>query len=428
VGFVGEVVFRRTGFPSILILIGFGLLLGPVFNVFDRQTLTPVTPHLITLSLIIILFHGGMEMDLAAVFSQSARAALLAALYFVFVSIGVTVAARYLLGLGWIQSAMFGPIIAGTSSVVIIPLAQRIGLRKETSLTIALESTITDVLNIVAFFALLELYLGVTVGLPDALRDIAARFGVGIVLGFIAGVVWLAVLYRMRREEYAYISTLSVLILTYFGSEFLGGSGVLSALLMGLVLGNHAHVAHFVRMKMEPEEFAESRRFLVRFHSELAFLMRAFFFVFLGLTYDLTLDTLLFSLTFGLLFSGINIGLRYVAVSLSVIRSPMARDKTAMTLLCGQGLTHATLAVIPLQFAIPNADYYPRIIIMMLLITNVVTSVGALAAKRRARAAAPEREVPPPPAPVDTERSDEEDEAVDDGDEADVPSDDGGKG
>ena len=121
--------------------------------------------------------------------------------------------------------------------MVIIPLAQRISLRKETSLTIALESTITDVLNIVAFFALLELYLGVTVGLPDALRDIAARFGVGIILGFIAGVAWLAVLYRMRREEYAYISTLSVLILTYFGSEFLGGSGVLSALLMGLVLG-----------------------------------------------------------------------------------------------------------------------------------------------------------------------------------------------
>ena len=227
IGFLGETVFRRTGFPSILLLILVGVALGPLFHFFSPADLAPVTPYLITLALIMTLFHGGMEMNLVRALGQSGRATVLAVAYFLLVTAGVAIAAHLLLGFDWTGSLLFGPMIAGTSSVVIIPLSQRVGLREETATTIALESTITDILNIVAFFALVEVYFGRNVGLVQTFRDIAARFGVGLLLGFVAGVVWLAVLYRIRREEYTYIPTLAIVIFLFFGSEELGGSGVL---------------------------------------------------------------------------------------------------------------------------------------------------------------------------------------------------------
>ncbi len=411
IGFLGEVLFRRTGLPSIPFLIVLGVvlgLLGAWVPFFAPGTLAPVTPYLTTLALIMILFHGGMEMNLVRAFGSSGRATLLAILYFVLVTVGVAVAARFLLGFDWTGSLLFGPMIAGTSSVVIIPLAARVGLREDTSTTIALESTITDILNIVVFFALVDVYYGRSTGLLETGRDIVARFGVGLLFGVVAGIAWLAVLYRIRREVFTYIPTLAVAIFLYFGSETFGGSGVLSVLTMGLALGNDEHVARFVRMRMDPKEFAELKRYLMRFQAELSFLIRAFFFVLLGLLFSPDPSTLAFSLAFGVLFVAINMGLRYVAVVASTVGSPMRGDRVPMTLLCGQGLAHATLAVIPMQLLPPqypapiaNAATYPLIVVMVIIMTNMITAVGAVAAARRRPETAPEvavvEEDPPPP-------------------------------
>ena len=413
IGFLGEAMFRKTGVPSIPFLIVLGILLAtfaPAY--FSSVTLAPVTPHLITLALIMILFHGGMEMDLGKAFGQSGRATLLAVTYFLLVTAGVTLAARFFLNYDWTSSLLFGPMIAGTSSVVIIPLARKVGLREDTSLTISLESTITDVLNIVVFFALIAIYYGRSDGLLDTFQEIAAKFGVGLLLGFFVGVAWLAVLYRIRREEYTYIPTLAIAIFLYFGSETLGGSGVLSVLTMGLVLGNDEHIARFVRLRLDPKEFADLRRYLTRFQSELSFLIRAFFFVFLGVLFNPSADTILFGLFFGALFVGINLTLRYVAVLVATVRSPMAVDRVPMTLLCGQGLAHATLAVLAAQpgpFGVGNPDY-PVIVLMVVIITNVITAFGAYAAARRPGARPRVAEValaeglPSPPPPPEEQR------------------------
>lgn len=382
IGFLGDLLLRRTGLPDILFLIIFGIILGPVLNLFSKETLIPVTPYLVTLSLMMILFYGGMEMNIAKVFSQSGRATLLAIVYFVIVTVAIAVFAKFVFNMRWILALMFGPMISGTSSVVIIPLSQKLKLREETSITLSLESIITDVLNIVFFFTLLELFKKGTLSLTDTVQDIAAKFSVGVLLGFIVGVVWLGILYRIRREQYTYISTLAVLILTFVGSELLGGSGILSALVLGLVIGNDAQVSSFLRMNFDSAQFAELKELLTRFQSELSLLIRAFFFVFLGLTYDISFTALTFGLLFGLVFTGINILLRYPAVNLSVLKSPMKADKVAMTMLCGKGLAAATLSVIPLQAGLPNADIYPKIVITVIILTNIITSVGSFTISR----------------------------------------------
>src|SRR3989304_4124972 len=129
--------------------------------------------------------------------------------------------------------------------------------------------------------------------------------------------------------------------------------------MMGLVLGNDEHIARFVRLTLDPKEFAETRRYMTRFQSELSFLIRAFFFVFLGIPFNPAADTILFSLFFGRLFVGINLVLRYVAVVAATVRSPMAVDRVPMTLLCGQGPPHAPLAGLPPPPFPPGAGMRP---------------------------------------------------------------------
>jgi cell volume regulation protein A len=385
IGFLADLLFRRTSFPDILFLLIVGIVLGPVLGIVSRNDLTPVMPYLIELSLMMILFYGGMEMDISKVLAQSGRAFLLASTYFVFVTATVTVVAKFVFNIDWIPALMFGPMIAGTSSIVIIPLSKRLNLQEETSLTLSLESTITDVLNIVFFFAVLELYLSGNISLISAARDIAAEFGVGILMGFTVGVIWLIILYRIRKEPYTYISTLAILILTFMGSELLGGSGVLSALTMGLIIGNHARMSSFLKMHIDSPKFEEVRSFLSRFQSELTFLVRSFFFVLLGLIYDASFRTLTFGLLVGLVFAGLDLGLRYLAVRLTVLRSSMRKNATTMTLLCGQGLAHATLSVIPQQYGVPNAEIYPMIVVTLIIITNIITSLGAFLIARRTK-------------------------------------------
>ena len=54
VGLAGEVGFKRTGIPSVLFLMGLGLLLGPVLGYADAARVSILAPYLGTLALIII--------------------------------------------------------------------------------------------------------------------------------------------------------------------------------------------------------------------------------------------------------------------------------------------------------------------------------------------------------------------------------------
>jgi cell volume regulation protein A len=190
IGVLADLLFRKTGFPDILFLLILGIILGPILGLISKNDLAPITPYLIELSLIMILFYGGMDMNLTKVVRQSGRATVLAVLYFVFVTVVISTIAKLIFNIAWIPALMFGPMVAGTSSIVIIPLAKKMKMSEETALTLSLESTITDVLNIVFFFALLGLYLSGGFSVLSIAENIIAEFGIGLLIGFVVGIVW----------------------------------------------------------------------------------------------------------------------------------------------------------------------------------------------------------------------------------------------
>ncbi|NOS76575.1 MAG: hypothetical protein HOP35_01375 [Nitrospira sp.] len=122
VGLAGEVGFKRTGIPSVLFLMGLGLLLGPVLGYADAAQVSTLAPYLGTLALIIILFDGGLNLQFVKVLQETPLALLYSVIVFAGSVAGV--AAVYVWGLHgqWLQGLLLGAILGGTAAAIIPPV------------------------------------------------------------------------------------------------------------------------------------------------------------------------------------------------------------------------------------------------------------------------------------------------------------------
>jgi cell volume regulation protein A len=388
IGFLGSLLLKKVGVPSSLFLILIGILLGPVLNVFAPTDLDPITPFLTTLTLMMILFEGGLSMDIYRVVSQSFRAALLAILYVASATAFVTLFAHFLLGFEWVEALMLGPITTGTSSVVIIPLVSKLNLNKEVGVTLSLESTITDVLNIVLVLAILQTYSTGFVDIQLTFATIFWKFAVGAVLGAAAGIIWIRVLLLLKKEEYTYMLTLGVVVGCFAASEMFGGSGPLTALLFGLMLGNDREIFETLRIKLDLSSLGKVKAFVKSTQRELAFLIRAFFFVFLGLIYGVGGEEypLLLGLLIAVAIVSVNLMFRQAATTIATWKSSMFEHRHFMTFMCGVGLANATLSILlyrELSPSLPHAYLYPAIATNIIIVTNIITSAAPLITRLR---------------------------------------------
>jgi len=388
VGFLANLLLKKIGFPSSLFLILIGIVLGSVLKMFSPADVDVITPFLTTLTLLMILFEGGLNMDIYRVISQSFRATILAILYVGSAAAFITLFAHFLLGFQWIEALMLGPLTAGTSSVVIIPLVSKLEIDKEVEVTLSLESTITDVLNIVLVLAILQIYSSGLVDIQRTLFTIVGKFAIGAVLGAVLGILWIRILYVVRKEEYTYMLTLGVLIGCYAISETFGGSDPLTALLFGLMLGNDREIFQALRIKLDLGYLSEVKGFMKRTQGELAFLIRAFFFVFLGLIYSI--DGELFPFWFVILVAvaivSANLVFRHAAVTIATWKSQMFQYRRFMTFMCGIGLANATLSILlyrELSSTVNYAFLYPAIATNVIIVTNIITSIAPLLVKHR---------------------------------------------
>lgn len=98
IGFVANILFKRTGWPEILFLIFIGILLGPVLNLFSKNDITPFLPLISTFTLLIVLFQGGLELNLSEISEGGFRATFQTIAYFALGLIFVTLFTHFILG------------------------------------------------------------------------------------------------------------------------------------------------------------------------------------------------------------------------------------------------------------------------------------------------------------------------------------------
>ncbi|MEM1581865.1 MAG: cation:proton antiporter [Candidatus Bathyarchaeia archaeon] len=381
IGFLANVIFKKTGFPDILFLILIGVIFGPILRLFSTEDLLPITPIFATLSLMLILFKGGLNLEIKTALSQSVRAVSLGFLYVIFATLFVSVFSHLFLGLDWIEAFILGPMTAGTCSVVIIPLMSKLKVPEEVKAILSLESTITDVFNIILTMIFLQVYLKGTVNLQEAMSSLITRFAVGVMLGAIIGMFWIKVLEVAKKQEYTYMLTLAALILGYAGTEFLSGSGPLSALVFGMMLGNYERIRS-LGLKINAASLPTTIKKIKDFHDEISFLVRALFFMILGLIYMFDL----FGLACACVIMISNLIFRYLAIEIVTRDSHLYKYRKFMTLMCGTGLANATLSLIVynemLKLQIPIAALYPLIITNIIIVNNTITALTPLILKK----------------------------------------------
>jgi len=372
VGFLADFLFRKTNFPDILILLTIGYLIGPVFNLVNPTDIASASALIATLALVIILFNGGLHFDFAEVLSNAPRAIVL-----VILGVGVAVAttttfAYYVLKWELLDSLLLGSILGGTSAAIVMPLISRARVTHEVSTILCLESVLNSPVIIVLALVLLEVINSGQSGVEISAVGLAIglRFLLGLAIGAAVGFFWLWVLTWMENEVYSDILTLAVVFTLYYAVELMNGSGVIFALVFGLMLGNGIKVASSMKLKRTKE----ATEIMQRFHSQIFFFVKTFFFIYLGLI--VTFDKLSLVLI-AVILSTLLLLTRYIAVLLSSVGSRSLMANTGiLTVMLARGESAAVLAQIVFAAGIANSAMYPDIIIVVVVTTVLISAIG----------------------------------------------------
>ena len=328
-GFLGNYLFKKTGIPDIIILLCLGLLIGPIFHMIDPSVFLSVSQIFASLALMILLFEGGLNLNLYKVIQESPRAILLATIGIITSMAFTTVFTVFVWDWSIIHGLLLGAMIGGSSSSIVIPLIRKVKVSEKLVTLLSLESAFTDAITVVIAITIIQLLIAPSSesGLYSITHGIASAFSIGGMLGIITGIVWLRILKGIKGEPYENILTLSIVLLLYSFVESLGGNGAISALVFGLVLGNSIEIGKIFRMK-EPVTVTRTMK---AFHSEISFLIRTFFFVYLGMI--VTVNNLILVL-FSIALSSLLLIGRFVTVSVSSIKEQtMKRAKDLMVVI-----------------------------------------------------------------------------------------------
>lgn len=373
-GVGGELFFRRTGIPDIAFLMVLGVIIGPILGIVNSDTALKIAPYFAALALIIIMFDGGLNLDIRTIVRTVHFALLLAVLGFIVSVALVSVIAVYALGWPWLDSLLLGTIVGGSSSIIVFGLVRRLTISDETKSMLSLESAVTDVLAIIASFLLFDLVLSGKFD-PSLVGETAGKaIGVGLLLGFAVGIPWMIASSRMSNAKHAYMLTLGILFVLYFLAKSFGESGALTALVFGLMLGNRQFLSR--RFKIKTPEVSPDNSF----HEQLTFLVRSFFFVFIGLLASFgRIEYLIFGVAMAVT---IYIG-RIGVAKISLTKRFSTLDKKVTSVMIPRGLAAAVLATLPLTLGLPNAEAYPQLVFVIILSSVIITTIGLSKAAKK---------------------------------------------
>jgi cell volume regulation protein A len=381
VGFAGQFLFKKTGMPIFIFLILTGIIIGPVLNILPREPLLPALTLFAELTLIMVLFSGGMGLKSASVLASGGRAFVQTLIYVTFSIAIIGTLGVFVFKWGLLPSFIFASMIGGeTTAAVVVPLSRCMKLSEVTTAFLTMESAMNSIFSIVFFFAFANVYTTGSSNWLASVTNIASQFSVGIVVGALLSLAWVILLHRFQKEKFTYVLTLGLVLATYSLTSELGGNGPLAVTAFGIILGNYYLVNKIFKRKISMDSLQKQ---LSKFQEEISFLMETLFFVFLGLTLIIEPSLLVSNLSLSIIILFILLAVRFVATRVSTFRSELRKERRVIMLMCAQGLTSATLAILAVSLQIPMADTFLNIATYIIILTNIVATAGSILNMRR---------------------------------------------
>jgi NhaP-type Na+/H+ or K+/H+ antiporter len=194
-------------------------------------------------------------------------------------------------------------------------------------------------------------------------------------IGVIGSIFWSMVLDKVRTINNSIFTTPAFVFIIYGINELLGYSGIISALAFGIGLANMGNI-HDKWLK----KFSDRKPTLLNptektLFSELVFLMKTFFFVYVGIS--IKFDSFI-SLLIGLGISFLMIILRMWVVRISLpahINGINKKDRAFLSMMIPRGLAAAVLATMISQSQLAGSERVSNIVFSVIFFTIIFTSV-----------------------------------------------------
>lgn len=283
--FAVERIGPRVGLPSVIVLVVLGLLSKPLLALagYRLEGLDMMVPIIGAIGLILIVLEGALDIEIRRDRLRLAGAALVQAvagfLLCAAVLAGVTIA---VLPMTPVQALVLAVPFAVISSAVAIPSSRF--LPPAGREFVVYESSISDILGVLVFFAVLN--SDGTLG--GVLYGLVGGSMLSLVLAIVCAVGLVLVLMRVEGHI-RFVPLLAGLFGLYAVGKLMHLSPLIMVLFLGLLLNNPRFITRLpgLRGAMDASYEATLSEFKVLVQ-ELTFAVRGFFFILLGYWTDLS--------------------------------------------------------------------------------------------------------------------------------------------
>lgn len=259
-GMLAQWVAWRLKQPSIIFLLIFGLMVGPVSAILNdgmpfldvEHFLGDLLFPVVSASVGVILFEGGLSLRFRDLEGTEGVVGRLVSLGVAVTWIISGITAHYLLGLGWEMALLLGATLVVTGPTVIIPLLKQIRPQGRVGSILRWESIVIDPVGaILAVLVFEEIIAG-----PQWFALAWALFvtiAVGLGIGWLAAQVMIEIYRRYWVPDALQIPvTLGFVLSAFaFSNSIQPESGLLTVTVMGIVMANQRRfdINHIVEFK-----------------------------------------------------------------------------------------------------------------------------------------------------------------------------------
>ncbi|MCC5598374.1 cation:proton antiporter [Nostoc favosum] len=288
-GISAQVLAAYFRIPSIVLLLLLGILFGSDgIGLLHPHLLGTGLEVIVALATAIILFEGGLNLDLRELGKVSVSLQLLVTLGTLITLLGGSMAAHWLGEFPWNIAFLYASIVVVTGPTVVGPLLKQINVDRQVATLLEGEGVLIDPVGAILAFVVLDTILNGDADPINAIVGLLMRLGVGAAIGGAGGYLMSLI---FKRASFLSFELKNLVVLAILWSLFTlsqmirSESGVMTTVVAGAVFANSS----------VPEE-----RLLRSFKGQLTILSVSVLFILLAA--DLSIASV-FALGWGSLFT-----------------------------------------------------------------------------------------------------------------------------
>ncbi len=361
-GISAQVVAEYLKVPSIVFLLMFGILLGPDgFGLLHPQQLGIGLEVIVALSVAVILFEGGLNLELRDLGKVSGSLRNLVTFGTLITLLGGGMAAHWLGEFPWSIAFLYAALVVVTGPTVISPLLKQVQVDRQVATILEGEGVLIDPVGAILAVVVLNTILNGDAGPSAVMTGLFLRLGIGGAIGAIGG--WLLGWFLKRAnfisEELKNLVVLAVMWGLFGLAQMIRSeSGLMATVVSGLVVGASAL----------PEE-----RLLRRFKGQLTVLGVSVLFILLSA--DLSIASI-FALGWGSLYTVLVLMfvVRPISITLCTWNSGLNwRQKFFLSWVSPRGIVSASVAslfaILLTQRGINGGDSIKALVFLTIMMT-----------------------------------------------------------